>query len=82
MLRLGAIVDGADLVEVIWTSLAAGIGVTAVFGLAIHGAARAVDLRRNGHSFQATAFGVLCAAALAAVAGAIVLAIIVMTTKD
>ena len=38
-----AIVDTSDLLTVVWTSIVAGIGVTAAFGFAILGAGRAVD---------------------------------------
>jgi hypothetical protein len=81
MTSLGAIVEGGDLVQVIWTSLAAGIGVTAVFALAIFGATVAVDLRRDGRPGEATVFGVLGLLALAVVAAALVFGIVVMTQK-
>ncbi len=40
---IASIVDTQALLEVIWVSLVAGIGVTAVYGVAIVGASRAVD---------------------------------------
>ncbi len=75
------IVDWGALLEVVWTSLLAGIGVTAIWAVAILGATRAIDLRQNGNAVAATAYGVLTAIALAAVAVAVVFGIIVMTQK-
>ena len=81
MTPLGAIVDGGDLLEVIWVSFAAGLGVTAVFAIALAGATRTLDLRRDGRGFEATAYGALALVASAGVAAAVVLAIVVMTNK-
>ena len=75
---IGSIVDTGDLLEVIWVSLAAGIGVTAVYGLAIFGAARAIDLGRASRSGAATLFGALGVVAMAAVVAAVVLGIVVL----
>jgi len=78
---IAEIVSGHDLLQVVWASLIAGIGVTAAYAFAILGAARAVDLTRSGRSGEAVVFGVLCAIALAAVAAAVVYGIVIMTTK-
>ena len=75
------IVDWGALLEVVWTSLLAGILGTALFAMAIFGATRAMDLRQNGNAVAATAYGVLTAIALLAVGVAVVLGIIVMTQK-
>ena len=75
---IASIVDTGDLLEVIWVSLAAGIGVTAVYGLAIVGATRAIELGRAGRSGEAALFGALGVIAMAAVLGAVVLGIVVL----
>jgi hypothetical protein len=75
------VVDWGALLEVVWTSLVGGIGVTAIFAVAILGATRAIDLRQNGHGAAAGAYGVLTGVALLAVAAAVVFGIIVMTQK-
>ena len=75
---IGAIVDTGDLVQVIWTSLAAGIGVTAVFGVAILGGSRAVESGRDGRLPEAAVFGALGVGALAAVVAAIAFGIVVL----
>jgi len=78
---IGAIVDSGDLVRVIWVSLVAGIGVTAVFGFAILGGTRAMEHGRDGRPIEATLFGVVGAVAMAAVIAAIVLGIIALVNK-
>jgi len=76
-----SVVDWGALLEVIWTSLVGGIGVTALFAVAILGATRAMDLRQDGNAAAAGLYGVLTAVALVAVAVAVVLGILVMTQK-
>ena len=76
-----AVVDWGALLEVVWTSLVGGIGVTAIFAVAILGATRAVDLRQDGNVVAAGAYAVLTVVALAAVLVAVVLGILVMTQK-
>jgi hypothetical protein len=76
-----AAVDWDALWEVVWSSIVAGIGVTVIFGVAIVGVTRAVDLRRSGHGVASVAAGVVGFAALAVVAAAVVFGIVVMTNK-
>jgi hypothetical protein len=78
---LASVVDGEALLDVVWASVAAGIGVTAVFAIAIVGATRAVDLGRDGHRAEALAFGAIATVALVVVAGAVVFGIVAMTDK-
>lgn len=73
--------DGRALLEVVWASLVAGIGVTAAFALAILGTSRFGDTRRDGRPVEAAAFALMTVAALAACAAAVVLGIVAMTTK-
>jgi hypothetical protein len=81
LLLLSAIVDKDALVKMLWTASLAGIGVTAAFGVAIVGAARAVDAGRDGRPIDAALFGLLGAFALAVVGGAIAYGIVVMIEK-
>jgi hypothetical protein len=76
---LAAIVDWDALLTVVWASLAAGIGVTAAYGLAILGGTRAVDLGREGRSGEAALFGVVGAIGIALVIAAIGVGIFVLT---
>lgn len=82
MIRIAeSVVDWGEVVEVIWASLLAGIGVTAAFGFTILGATRAAELRRDGKALSAGLYGLLGALSLALVTASVVFGIVVMTTK-
>jgi hypothetical protein len=76
------VVDTKALWQTIVYSAAAGIGVTLAFALALLGAARYLDLTRDGRAVSAFAFAGLAVVALATVAAAIVVGIVVITTKS
>jgi len=78
---IGSIVDTTTLLELVGASLVAAVGVTAAFSLAILGATRFSDLRRDGRGTEAAVFGVLTALALAACLAAIVYGIVLIQTK-
>lgn len=78
---IATIVDTADLWQVVWVSLAAGIGVTGAFGLVILGGSRAMDLGRDGHAGLALLYGAVCGLALTTVAAAIVFGIVGLVDK-
>ena len=72
-----------DLVfQVIWAALAAGISVTIAVSFAILGAARAADARRDGDRIDQFIYSALFLLGLAACLAAVVLGIVVMTSKD
>ncbi|HZI91792.1 MAG TPA: hypothetical protein VFD31_09235 [Thermoleophilaceae bacterium] len=75
-------VDWGAVLEVIWASLLAGVGVTAIFSVGVLGASRAVESRRGGHGAAAGAYAVLTLLAFVAVAAAMAFGIVVMTQKD
>jgi hypothetical protein len=78
---MASVVDWDALLEVVWVSILAGIGVTAAFAIAIYGTTRAVDLGRGGRVAEAGLFGAVAIAALIAVTAAVIFAIVVMTDK-
>ena len=78
---LATVVDTQALLKTVVAALVAGVGVTLVFSVAILGAARFVDLSRDGRMASAVAFGMLAIVALAAAAAAVTIGIIVMTSK-
>jgi hypothetical protein len=79
---IATIVDTNALWQTITGAFVAGVGTTIVFSLAILGATRFSAANRQGHRLHATVFGVLTVVGLLATVGAIVVAIIVMTTKS
>jgi hypothetical protein len=78
-MSIAAIADWDALLTVVWASLAAGIGVTAAYGLAILGGTRAVDLGREGRTGEAALFAVVGAIGIALVFAAIVVGIVVLS---
>jgi hypothetical protein len=59
------LIDTHALLEVIWVSFIAAVGGTAAFSLAILGATRFVDFRRDGRSLEAGMFALVAGAGLA-----------------
>ena len=78
---LATVVDTGALLKTVVAAFIAGVGVTLIFSLAIMGAARFVDLSRDGRPASAAAFGALAFLALAAAAAAVTIGIIVMIQK-
>jgi hypothetical protein len=78
---IASIVDTDALLEVIWVSIAAGIGLTAIYGVAIVGASRAVDSGRRGQTGGAVVYGALGLVALAVVLAATVFGLETLSDK-
>jgi predicted RecB family nuclease len=78
---LATVVETKELLETVAASLIAGVGVTAAFSLVIFGVTRSADLARGERTLLATAAGALAALAGAVVIAAIVFGIVVMTSK-
>jgi cytochrome c biogenesis protein CcdA len=82
-MRLAAeIVDWEVLLEMIYSSLAAGLGVALAFSVAVAGSTRFAEEVRENRMTRAALFGALAAVGLLACLAAIVLGIVVMTAKD
>jgi hypothetical protein len=75
------IIDGHAAWQAVWTAAVSGIGVTVVFSLAVLGATRSTDLRRDDRPAESVLFALLAVAGLAATIGAVVYAITLITTK-
>jgi hypothetical protein len=78
---MATIVQTDVLWKLIVAALVAGIGITAVFAVAIYGSARFLDFRREGRDVAAWTFGAVAALAVAAFAAAVAFGIVVMTNK-
>jgi hypothetical protein len=78
---IATIVDTGKLFQAAWTSIVAAVAVTIAFSLLVVGSSRSSEHGRAGNRTAAGAYGVLATIALAACVAAIVLGIIVMTTK-
>lgn len=78
---MATIVETKDLLETVVASLVAGVGITTIFSVAIWGGARFADLNRGGRPLAAGAAAVLGGLALLATVVAVVIGIVVMTSK-
>ena len=81
MAPIGSVVDVDALVQVLWVSLLAGIGVTGAWACAILGATRWVDLSRRGRTGEAILFGLVALVGFAVVLVAVVFGIVMMTQQ-
>jgi hypothetical protein len=77
---ISAAVEWSLIGEVIWVSLAAGIGVTTLFSLVVFGSSRAAEARRAGGN--PAPYGLLAIVGFVAVMALVVLAIAVILHKD
>lgn len=75
------LVQGQELVETVLASVIAGVGVTAVFAIAIWGVGRFADLSRSERPLAAGGAAFVAVLALVAVLAAVVFGIVVMTRK-
>ena len=76
-----AIVEWDLVLQVIYASLGAGVAVTIAVSFAILGLTRAADARRDGDTVDTIIFSALFLLGLAACVAAVVLGIVVMTSK-
>lgn len=76
---IASVVDWDALLQVVWVSLVAGVGVTAAWGFALVGSSRAVETGRAGRPAEAVLYAALGVLGVAAVVGAIVFALIILT---
>jgi hypothetical protein len=76
-----AAIDGAGLLEVVWVSLLAGVGITLTFSLVVLGSGRSSAARRAGRSTAATGYAALAALGLAVFLAGVVFGVNVMLAK-
>ncbi len=78
---LSAIVETDVLAKLVGAAFAAGIGITAVFGLVIYGSTRFADLRREGNSAGAALLAVFAVVGLLVFAASVALGLAIMLQK-
>jgi hypothetical protein len=78
---MAVVVETRELAETVVASLVAGVGITAVFSVAIWAAARFVELSRADRPLAAGGAAAVGLVGLAATLGAVVVGIVVMTSK-
>jgi hypothetical protein len=76
-----AIVDGHALLELVYVSLLAGVGICVVYAVAVVGITRAQEARRASRHRSAALYALLAMVALGACGWATVTGISIMATK-
>jgi hypothetical protein len=76
-----AAVNVGDLVEVIWVSLLAGVGVTLTFSLVVLGSGRSAEARRTGRDTAAIGYATLAGLAFLVFVVGLVLGVNIMLSK-
>jgi uncharacterized membrane protein SpoIIM required for sporulation len=77
-----AVVEVGQIFEVIWVSLAAGVGITIAYSMVVLGTGRSAEARRSGRGGAAVVFGAMAVLFLAIFLGMIVLGVQIMLSKD
>ena len=80
-LPLGAVVEWGNLLQVVYVSLIAGVGITLIWSLGLVGVARFDDRRRVGDRGGAARYAALAIVSGLVVIAVLVEAVIIMTTK-
>lgn len=76
-----AAIAWSDLFEVIWVSMLAGIGVTAIFSTVIYTSGRAADARREGRGGAAAVFGGLALLSFGVFLAGVIVGVTIMLNK-
>jgi hypothetical protein len=76
-----AVIEWGKVGEVIWVSVVAGIGVTALFALAIYGGSRSAECRRTGKG-NGTLYGAVGAVSLAIFAAVVIFGLTIALKKS
>ena len=82
MIVADKVVEWDKIFQVVYSSLGVGLGVAIAFSVAVAGGTRFFEERRDGALARAAVWGLIAAVGLAVCVAAIVLGIVVMTTKD
>jgi hypothetical protein len=76
---IATIVDWDAILQVIWVSLLAGVGVTGAYAFALLGSTRVLESGREGRVGIAVGYAAVGVLGLAIVIGAIVFGILILT---
>jgi hypothetical protein len=77
-----AAIDSGQILEVVWVSLLAGVGITAAYSLIVLGSARSLQARRSGHAAAAAAYAGLAGLMFLLFAAAVIYGVHIMLSKS
>jgi hypothetical protein len=79
---IAGLLDIHALLKMLYSSLAAGVGVAVVFSVAVLGVIRAADMRRSDRALAAAAYAALAAAGLLLAVGAVIYGLVLVAHKS
>jgi hypothetical protein len=82
MMPLFAAVEGGDILEVVWVSLASAVFVSTTFSVVVVGTGRSAEAGRNGRRSAAFVWAGLAILAFVVFAAAVVFGVHIMLSKD
>jgi hypothetical protein len=82
MIVADKVVEWDKIFQVVYSALGVGLAVALAFSVAVAGGTRFAEERRDGANVRAAMWGVLAVAGFAVCLAAIVLGIVVMSTKS
>jgi hypothetical protein len=71
----------SQLLEVVWVSALAGLGITATYSLAVFGTGRYLEAQRTGRRAAAAVYGTLALTLLLVFAGGVIWGVQIMLSK-
>jgi len=71
-----------QLVQVVWVSVVAGVGITTAYALVVLGSARSVQARRAGDTAGAVRHGALAVLMFLLFAAAVIIGVHIMLSKQ
>jgi uncharacterized membrane protein SpoIIM required for sporulation len=74
-------VELSQLLQVVWVSLAAGVGITTAYSLVVYGSGRSMEAQRHGRRTAAATYAALAGLSLVLFALAVVLGVHIMLAK-
>jgi hypothetical protein len=74
-------VNVGDILQVIWVSIAAAVGITTAYALTVLGSARLAEARRAGRAGAVVGYAALTALCLAIFAAVVVVGVNIMLTS-
>jgi hypothetical protein len=77
-----AAIDIGQLLEVVWVSVVAGVGITTAYSLVVLGSARSLQARRSGQAGAAVAYAGLAILMFCLFAAAVAYGVHVMLAKS
>jgi hypothetical protein len=77
-----AAIDSGQILQVVWVSLVAGVGITGAYSLIVLGSARSLQARRSGHATAAVAYAGLAGLMFLLFAAAVIYGVHIMLSKS